>query len=97
MATRFLTPISTCSLVGSSAASVKGYVWLGLMAPVDQTACAAFYAGSSTADKSEANHIWSLAASKGTAIGPVGPFQTADCAVYADVTGTRASALIATG
>jgi len=96
MARLFLVPTATCSLVGASAADVRGYVWFGLMAPVDQTACAAFYSGSGTADKTVANHIWSLAASQGTVVGPVGPFLTSDCAIYADVTGTRASALIAT-
>jgi hypothetical protein len=92
MARSFLAPTATCSLVGASAADVKGYVWFGLMAPVDGAACAAFYAGSTTADR----HLWSLAASQGTVTGLVGPFQTSDCAVYAQVTGTRASALVAT-
>lgn len=95
MAARFLVPTATCSLVGSSAADVKGFVWVGLVAAVDVTACAAFYAGSTTAEP----HIWTLAASKGTAVGPVGPFAVPPACsqtVYAQVTGTRASALIST-
>lgn len=92
MAKVFLTPNSTCSLVGSSAADVKGYVWFGLMAPVDGAACAAFYSSSANTG----NHLWSLAASQGTVVGPIGPFRTSDCAVYVAVTGTRASALIST-
>lgn len=93
MATRFLAPTATCSLVGASAADVKGYVWLGLIAAADQSACCAFYAGSTTAEP----HLWSLAASGVTAT-PVmiGPFNAAANVIYAQLTGTRASALIAT-
>jgi len=96
MARSFLAPTATCSLAGASAAAVKGYVWLGILAPVDGAACASFWSGSSSADATMANHIWSLAASQGTGVGPVGPFVTSDCAVYVTITGTRASALVAT-
>ena len=91
MARKFLTPTTTCSLTSTSSACAKtAYVWLGLAAPVDGAACAAFYAGSTTGDE----HIWTLLASPNQVVGPVGPFQVSTCFVHADITGTRASALI---
>jgi hypothetical protein len=93
MARMFLAPTATCSLVGSSAADVKGYVWFGILAAADQSACCAFYAGSTTAEP----HLWSLAASGvTTAPAMIGPFKIAANVVHADLTGTRASALVAT-
>jgi hypothetical protein len=94
MAIAFLAPTATCSLVGSSAADVKGYVWFSVSSASDQSACCAFYAGSSTADK----HLWSMTATSGHLLmaAMVGPFRVDTSEVYADLTGTRASALIAT-
>lgn len=90
MAATFLAPTATCSLVGASAADVAGYCWFGLSAALDVAACCAFYAGSGTGDR----HLWTLSASKGTTTPMAGPFLTSDCAIYAQVSGTRASALI---
>lgn len=93
MARKFLAPTATCSLVGSSAADVQGYVWFGLLAAADQSACCAFYAGSDTGEP----HLWSMAAS-GVTTTPamIGPFRVAANVVHAQLTGTRASALVAT-
>jgi hypothetical protein len=95
MARMFLAPTATCSLVGSSAADVKGYVWLSVAAASDGSACCAFYAGASAAMDS---HIWTLTATSGHLLmaAMIGPFKVNTSTVYADLTGTRASALIAT-
>ena len=91
MAIGFLAPTSTCQITATGCANQVGYVWLGLVAPVDGAACAAFYYGAS----GDGGAIWTLAASQGTAVGPVGPFNTNGSAVYVALTGTRASALVA--
>lgn len=87
-----LAPNATCSLTGSSAADVKGFVWFGLVAPDDAEACAVFYAGCANTGV----YLWAMAASRSTSVGPVGPFRTSDCAVYCALAGTNASALIST-
>jgi hypothetical protein len=94
MARIFLAPTSTCSLVGSSAAHVQGYVWLGIASASDESACCAFYAGSGT----DGDHIWTFTATSGHLLmAPMnGPWKIAASLVYADLTGTRASALVAT-
>jgi len=92
MSIKWLTPSSTCQIVATGCANCVGYVWLGLVAPNDGAACAAFYFGAS----GDGGAIWTLAASQGTAVGPVGPFDTSGSPVYVALTGTRASALVAT-
>jgi len=95
MAISFLAPTHACILDGASAANIKGYVWLGLTAASDTAACCAFYAGSTTADTLLYN--LSVASGAGHRSTPlVGPFQTSDCAIYCQVTGTRACALVLT-
>jgi len=94
MARKFLAPTATCSLVGSSAAFIGqtgGYVWFGLATALDQSACAAFYNGSANTDP----HLWTMAACRGFMPSPIGPFCTTSSLIYVQVTGTRASALIA--
>lgn len=94
MARMFLAPTATCSLVGSSAADVKGYVWFGLAAASDSAACCAFYAGSTNAEP----YLWTIAVASdlGVSLPMIGPFRIAANVVFADLTGTRASALVAT-
>lgn len=95
MATRFLTPTATCNLTGTSSARTWGYVWFGLAAASDNAACCAFYEGSANTD----NLIWTLGVASGAAhrnTGLVGPFNISSSLVMADLTGTRACALIAT-
>ena len=91
MARSFLAPTSTCQIVATGCANQVGYVWVGLVAPADGAACAAFYYGAS----GDGGAIWTLAASMGTATGLVGPFETSGSPVYVALTGTRASALVA--
>lgn len=91
MAVGFLAPTSTCSIVATGCANQSGYVWVGLVAAVDNAACAAFYCGAS----GNGGAIWTLTASQGQGTGLVGPFNTSGSAVYVALTGTRASALVA--
>lgn len=94
MARRFLAPTSTCSLVGPSPAYVSGgYVWFGVAAASDQSACVAFYNGSTAV---MTQHLWTVVATSGHLLGEpmFGPFKVSDSLVYAQVTGTRASALV---
>ena len=94
MAVRFLAPTSACSVTSSACIgdAIDKYVWIGLVAPVDGAACAAFYrSGSATATQ----HLWTLAASQGTSTEMVGPFNVGGSGVYVDLAGTRASALVA--
>ena len=94
MAIRYLAPTSTCVLTtsGSVVGSAGKYVWLGLIAPVANTACAAFYRSASpTLGKS----LWSLAASPNTSTPMVGPFNVGASGVYVAISGTNASAIVA--
>ncbi len=98
MARSFLAPTSTCSLVGASAAYVGecgGYVWFGLVAASDTAACCAFYSGSLTS----CPLLVTMNIASGAGVRHelmVGPYKLHGTAslVYAQVTGTRASALV---
>uniref|UniRef100_A0A6M3KXQ9 Uncharacterized protein n=1 Tax=viral metagenome TaxID=1070528 RepID=A0A6M3KXQ9_9ZZZZ len=96
MAKVFLTPSVACILTssGSVVGSEGAYVWLGLTGASDTAACVAFYRDQTATAGRE---LWCLSvASQGPRSTPmVGPFKAGASGIYAQLTGTRASAIVA--
>lgn len=92
MAVSFLAPTAACVLTATSQARVWGYVWLGVTAPDDASASAAFYNGSANTDP----FLWSLAASPCMSTPMAGPFKVSTSLLHVDLDGANACALIAT-